>query len=519
MVNIGSQVSSAIRTVALHEPEALVGWFGHDESSRIIDEFTMIGPGGSVDALDNHGRRWRLGRDTNVITGVDITDLWNYASSAAERASRSSVPKVPNIATFLQRCDDDLRVRAPGQSFAVFVVNLDRFRVVNDAFGHDVGNRLLARVGERLLSAGDGTRVGHLADDRFAVLLAPLRAPEQASIFAERLRRVLAQPFVEDDRTISLTCSIGIALAHDVAADGHPCDVDVLGRLRDAEVACRRSSESGGDRSTVFSDEIRAQVSRRITLDRAMRAGLATDEFYVVFQPKVTLATGLVCGAEALVRWNSASLGSVSPAEFIPVAEDSGIVIDIGERVLATACREGAAWEQVNPLARKLELNVNLSARQLALPDLVERISYIVGNSGLDPARLCLEITETAVVGDIDRAIELLHRLRGMGIRIALDDFGVGYSSLSYLQKIPADILKLDKSFIDGLRTDELTANLIRGVVNLGRDLGREIVAEGVEEEGQRRALMDLGCTMAQGYLFYRPLSSDQMTSIVEKLR
>jgi EAL domain-containing protein (putative c-di-GMP-specific phosphodiesterase class I) len=236
----------------------------------------------------------------------------------------------------------------------------------------------------------------------------------------------------------------------------------------------------------------------------------------------VSLSTGHPVGAEALVRWRSATLGDVSPVDFIEIAEDTGLVVEIGQYVMEAACHEAASWPSVNPLARRLDINVNLSARQLALPDLVDRVDAVLAASGLDPHRLCLEITETAVVGDLDRAVATLTALRDRHIRIALDDFGVGYSSLSYLQRIPADVIKLDRSFIINLGTTDASnqdADLVRGVVNLARDLGREVVAEGIEREEQRRALMSLGCTMAQGYLFYRPLETPDIQSLIAGLR
>jgi diguanylate cyclase (GGDEF)-like protein len=499
---------SALRVIPADDHRSLELWFGGFEASRITVELEQVA---STDAIDLDGRRWRLAKTDACIAAMEITDLWGYLTSVVQRANASTVPGVLNGMAFRERCEDDLRVREP--RFALFYVDLDNFRTVNASFGHDAGDVVLAAIAGRLTALVPDGRVGHLAGDRFLVSSGPLESAERAERLGERICRVVAQPVTDDGRTIAVTCSVGVS---------YDPELSVRDRIRRAETASGRASTSGGNRAIAYTETLLVEESRRLEMERLIRTGLVDGEFRVVFQPKVSLSTGHPVGAEALVRWRSATLGDVSPVDFIEIAEDTGLVVEIGQYVMDAACHEAASWPSVNPLARRLDINVNLSARQLALPDLVDRVDAVLAASGLDPHRLCLEITETAVVGDLDRAVATLTALRDRRIRIALDDFGVGYSSLSYLQRIPADVIKLDRSFIINLGTTDASnqdADLVRGVVNLARDLGREVVAEGIEREEQRRALMSLGCTMAQGFLFYRPLETPDIQSLIAGLR
>ena len=385
-----------------------------------------------------------------------------------------------------------LGMRHDGDAFALLVFDLDRFRHVNDSLGHEVGDRALREVAERLqrvMRAGD--LVARIGGDQFATLLGHADAPA-AEAAAHRVLAAMAEPWQFDGMAFTLTCSVGIALA-----PGHGRSADEL--LRHAESAMRGAKAAGSNGLRFHQQHADGDLRSHMRLDHAMRQALASQRFRLHYQPQVDLATGEVVGAEALIRWRDPALGDVPPGRFIPVAEDTGFIIAIGDWVLENAARQAAAWAAEG---RALTVAVNVSALQFHQADFVDRVAGVLAQHALPPQCLELELTESILVRDADEALERLHALARLGLRLSIDDFGTGYSSLGRLKTCPIHRLKIDRSFIRGLPADTRDAALVRAIVQMGEALGLNVVAEGVETEPQRRFLQEVGCHDFQGFLF-----------------
>jgi diguanylate cyclase (GGDEF)-like protein len=394
---------------------------------------------------------------------------------------------------------------------AVLLLDLDDFKTVNDSLGHPAGDALLRRVAERLLAATRGCdTVARLGGDEFAVLLEGVRGDADAAVVAERVLDALAQPFVIGDADGGVA-EVGVGTSVGIARSGGG-GVDAL--LRDADAAMYRAKQRGKRCYEVFApalhDAARERLAVQTDLRRALEGDPAGGRLWVAYQPIVGMDDGRVTGAEALVRWDHPRRGAVPPAEFVPIAEQTGLVVPLGRFVLADACRVGAAWAAAGSRAR---VAVNLSGRQL--PTAVADVAAALAASGLDPDRLTLEVTESTLLGDTDAVHDTLQALKGMGVGLAIDDFGTGYSSLSYLQRFPIDVLKIDKSFVDRVAGTGRGAALARTIVALGDSLGMLTVAEGVEGEAQRAQLLALGCRLGQGYLFARPMPAGAAAALL----
>ena len=379
-----------------------------------------------------------------------------------------------------------------GDAFALLVLDLDRFRHVNDSLGHEVGDRALREVADRLrhmLRQGDG--VARIGGDQFALLLRHVDA-EAAETAAERVLAAIAQPWQFDGVPFSLTCSVGIALA-----PGHGHSADDL--LRHAEGAMRQAKLAGRNSLRFHQQHAGADLRSHMQLDHAMRQALASHRFRLHYQPQVDLASGDVIGAEALIRWRDPALGEVSPLRFIPVAEDSGFIVAIGDWVLAQAVRQAAAWVAAG---RPMPVAVNVSALQFRQPGFVARVAAVLQEHQLAPRWLELELTESILVRDADEALQRLQALAQLGVQLSIDDFGTGYSSLAYLKRFPIGKLKIDRSFIQGLPADASDAGIVRAIVQMARALGMQVIAEGVETEPQRAFLQAIGCHQFQGWLY-----------------
>jgi len=394
----------------------------------------------------------------------------------------------------LAECVDQAasRVRREGGSFALLVVDLDRFRHINDSLGHEVGDQVLRDMGQRIQGClREGDILARLGADQFAVLVCPADA-RAAEATARRVLKLVAQPCQAADATFTLTCSIGIALC-----PSHGSGIDDLSRH--AEQAMRAVKLSG--RASYRLHQARAEGDRRshIKLDHAMRQALVSRRFRLHYQPQVALDDGRVVGAEALLRWRDPELGDVPPARFIPVAEDSGFIVAIGDWVLSQAVRQAALWHQHG---RSLPVAVNVSALQFQQPQFVDRVASVLAVSGMPAHLLELELTESILVQDADEALRRLRALAVLGVKLSIDDFGTGYSSLSYLKRFPIDRLKIDRSFVQGLPTDQRDAGIVRAILQMAGALGMKVIAEGVESEAQRAFLQDAGCDSFQGFLF-----------------
>ena len=388
--------------------------------------------------------------------------------------------------------------RREGGSYALLLVDLDRFRQINDSLGHDVGDRVLQTVAQRIQSCLRGDDLlARLGGDQFAVLVQPADA-QAAEATARRILKVVAQPCSDDGAPFTLTCSIGIALAPSQGSH-----IDELGRH--AEAAMRAVKAAG--RAHFRLHQARAEGDRRshMKLDHAMRQALVSGRFRLHYQPQVNLHDGRIVGAEALLRWRDPELGEVAPARFIPVAEDSGFIVAIGDWVLSQAVRQAALWYQ---RGHAVPIAVNVSALQFKQPQFVDRVASVLAVSGVPAPLLELELTESILVHDADEALHRLHALARLGVRLSIDDFGTGYSSLAYLKRFPIGKLKIDRSFVSGLPGDESDAGIVRAILQMARALNMKVIAEGVETEPQRQFLQAEGCDEFQGWLYAPALDS-----------
>jgi diguanylate cyclase (GGDEF)-like protein/PAS domain S-box-containing protein len=428
-----------------------------------------------------------------VVCHIDISDRKRFETQLIEQSVVDPLTGLPNRRSFLERLTE-AQAGPGGRDLAVLFLDLDRFKVVNDSLGHDAGDRLLAAVGARLEEAIRPTDlVARFGGDEFAVLCRSVLSEGQAAAIAERLAQAVAAPFTVDGDEVYVTASTGISLA----ADGlSPEDL-----LRAADTAMYRAKRWGRPYQ-VFDEAMQVRSAERLAMESALHRALERNEFRLHYQPAVSIVDGRVVGIEALLRWEHPDRGLILPAEFIPVAEESGLIVPIGRWVLVEACRQANLWRR---FGRETWLSLNLSAHQLTAPRLVEEVSAALERTSTDPSRLHLEITESALMADTEGAAGVIRSIKDLGVRVSIDDFGTGYSSLAHLKRLAVDTLKIDRSFVDGLGREPEDTAIVMAVLGMAHSLGLSVVAEGVETEEQLRALRDLGCTTAQGFLFARP--------------
>jgi diguanylate cyclase (GGDEF)-like protein/PAS domain S-box-containing protein len=442
-----------------------------------------------------------------VVTTRDISERKKAMDDLAYQAVHDCLTGLPNRTLFLDRLTHALDRRArSGASLAVLYLDLDNFKFINDSYGHHAGDEVLVAV-SRVLQATirPGDTIARLGGDEFAVVCEDVEDVDAARVLAERLAGVLRTAFDVRGHMVHIATSIGIAFA----APGDDTTADDL--LRDADVALYRAKDKGRSRAEVFDDELRGRALRRVELEEALREAMAAGQFSVHYQPQVAVATGGVVGFEALLRWHHPRFGDVTPSEFVPIAESTGLIRPIGRWVLDEAAGQLAAWRRDHP-ELGITVAVNLSALQLSDDALVDTVQEVVSRHGVDPSSLCLEITESVVMDDASASVETLRRLKALGVRLAIDDFGTGYSSLAYLKRFPVDYLKVDRVFVAGLGRDPEDTVIVASVIDLASRLGLEVVAEGVESESQLQELAELGCAYAQGFLWSAPQPADVAT-------
>ena len=450
-------------------------------------------------ALPQCSRGRPIGR---VFSFRDITDRL-AATQRIEKLSHSdALTGLPNRALLAERVERALALSArEGAPFALLLLNLDHFKHINETLGHAFGDRVLVEIGERLAgSVRQIDTVARLGGDEF-VLLAQRSDAAGAEAAARRVMEALQRPFTLDGLNFTVTASLGIAL--------HPCDgggVDEL--LRRADAAMHEVKQAGRAAWRFHTHRHlpgEAEARTRMQLDHAMRQALAQRRFRLHFQPQVELASGAIVGAEALIRWHDPGLGEVPPGRFIPVAEESGFIVAIGDWVLREAVAQAARWHADG---RPMRMSVNVSALQFRQPGFVDGVARVLRDSGLPGQLLELELTESILIQDAQDTLQRLHALAGLGVLLAIDDFGTGYSSLGYLKRLPIGRLKIDRSFVTDLPGDASDASIVNAVVNLGRALGLQVIAEGVETEAQRLFLLRCGCHEFQGFLFAPALAA-----------
>ncbi len=393
---------------------------------------------------------------------------------------------------------------APG-SIAVLVLDLDRFKAINDGLGHEVGDEVLVAVAARL-EAADGTAevIARLGGDEFLVLFDSDDAEEDAVAYARRVLDALSTPIAAGDNEVFITASIGVACTSGRVNEATPL-------LSNADAAMYQAKRRGGGSVEVFGEVMRMRVLDRMNTEHSLHRALERRELRLFYQPVVEIKGSKAVGVEALLRWEHPEQGLVAPSKFIPVAEESGLIIPIGAWVLHEACRQLCMWRADRLGGPRGAVEVNLSARQIDHPEIISTVERILDDTGLPPAHLTLEITESALMNDAASALRVLQALKDLGVTLAIDDFGTGYSSLSHLQRFPLDILKIDKSFVDELGVDQGGAEIVAAVVKLAHALGLQVIAEGVETERQLDALLRLDCDFAQGYLFSRPVPAHEL--------
>ena len=441
----------------------------------------------------------------------DITDRKQAEERLLHDAFHDALTGLPNRALFI----DHLKLtiaqskRNKGRKFAVLFLDLDRFKVVNDSLGHIIGDQLLVGIARRLeLCLRQGDTVARVGGDEFTILLDDLVEESEAEFIAERIQQEVGTPFFLGGREVFTTVSIGIA----PSSRGYDQPDEML---RDADTAMYRAKSLGKARHEVFDEAMHALAVNLLQLETDLRRAQERNEFIIEYQPIVSLTDFRVSGFEALVRWQHPERGLVSPCDFIPVAEEGGQILQIGQWVLRQACIEMRGWQDRFPADPPLFVTVNLSAKQFAQPDLIEQVKESLETSNLDPNCLKLEITESVVMDDIEKGTAMLFQLRALGVRLSIDDFGTGYSSLSYLHRFPIDTLKIDRSFVTRIVNDKENIEIVRTILMLAENLGMDVVAEGVETQEQMALLRQLSCQSGQGYFFSKPMRVHEAEQII----
>ena len=453
----------------------------------------------------------RAGNVTHYIaTGKDITERMQTQERLHYLAYNDLLTELPNRLLFLERLGHALQVRrGPAHRLAIMFLDLDRFKVINDTLGHQIGDALLQKIAGLLpATVSEGDTVARLGGDEFGVLLEELPSLDTVAVLARKLLATFSQPFHIGGHELYITPSIGVSVYPE---DGN--DADTL--LKNADVAMYRAKDQGGNTYQYYSSDMSSKAFERLSLETSLRRALEREEFRVYYQPQIDLLSGKLAGAEALIRWQHPDLGVVSPLEFIPLLEETGLIVPVGDWILRQACQWAAAGQRHGPL----QVSVNLSGRQFRDPGLAERVTQALEMSGLKPTLLELEITESVLMQSDKNSVENLLALDRVGARLAIDDFGTGYSSLAYLKRFPIKTLKIDRTFIRDINVDQDDAAIVTAIIAMAHGLKVEVVAEGVETTQQLDFLRELGCDTIQGFLISRPLPVAEVNRFIARGR
>jgi diguanylate cyclase (GGDEF)-like protein len=443
---------------------------------------------------------------------LDLTEYKQAQQRANYSAYHDALTDLPNQILFKDRLQQALALsRRNKQMLAVLFVDLDRFKAINDTLGYAAGDRVLQEAAQRLTTyVRDSDSVARFGSDEFVLLMTEIDRTEDAAKIAQKICEAFKLPFNFKEHELFVTISIGIAL--------YPYDgEDTSTLLKSAGAALDRAKEHGGNNYQFYTAGRTTKALKQLVLENNLRHALEREEFIVHYQPQVNTKSAQLAGMEALVRWQHPGLGLLQPAEFITLAEETGLIVPIGEWVLRTACRQNKSWQDAG--FDPLRVAVNLSARHFHQTNLVETVAKILKDSGLNPNWLELELTERSVMKDPEQAIVKLHELKGMGVHISIDDFGTGYSSLSYLKRFPIDTLKVDQSFVSEITTDSDNAAIVQAIITLARAMKLNVIAEGVETLEQFELLRRLDCDAVQGFLFSEPLSTEDFTQLLVERR
>ncbi len=448
------------------------------------------------------------GRQRYIGAIRDVTARKTYKDRLRTMATRDALTDLANWNLLDERLGDAIRkVDAEGGNLGLIYIDLDQFKNINDAFGHEVGDEVIKLAAMRIMTCvGENDLVARVGGDEFHILMSGILTTEEPASLAEVLLVALSSPYVIEDQEIFSSASIGVGT--------YPAQANSKSEfLRNVDNAANYAKRDGRANYKSYTPQMSKEVHRRVGIGHQLRRALENDELSLNYQAKVNLSTQQIIGAEALLRWHSEDLGFVSPEEFIPIAEETGLIVPIGEWVLATACKQATEWRST--AGQPIHVAVNLSALQFLHGDLVKKVASSLDASGLDPAHLDLELTESLLVERPDETIRILNHFKSMGISISMDDFGTGYSSLSYLTRFPLDSLKVDRAFVTNLPDDRDAVVVVRAIVGMAKELNLNIVAEGIETERQMEFLHGLGCHTGQGYLFSKPITNDAFMQIL----
>jgi diguanylate cyclase (GGDEF)-like protein/PAS domain S-box-containing protein len=521
--------------------EEIYGWSAEEALGRILSDLTV--PEELLDRVEEIRSELRVGRTSSAemllrrkygshvpvfgtasplfddrgnlegMIGVsaDLSERKTLEAELERRASHDPLTNLPNRALFLDRLQQALsRIERHGGHLAMLFMDLDDFKIINDSLGHAAGDRLLVSVAERLSShLREEDTVARLSGDEFAFVLKD-SARDGAVRFAERIAQELRDPFVLEGQEVFVSASIGIALG------GATTNTDARELLRRTDLAMYRAKRDGGARHALFEEAMNTEALRRLEARTQLEQALEREEFVVHYQPQVELATGKLLLMEALVRWEHPHRGLLRPGSFLPVAEQTGLVVPMGRLVLREACRQAKGWHKLYPSAETpVGVSVNLSSRELEHPDLVGDVARILRNTGLEPSSLTLEISEGVDVGKTPMVVHVLEEIKALGVHLAIDDFGAGYSSIAYLENMPADYLKLDISLVSQLTHNLSSWKFVLGTITLARFLGYKTIAEGVETVDQLERLRKCKSDLVQGFYLCEPLSGEEATEII----
>ena len=449
-----------------------------------------------------------------ILQVQDISARRSAEEQLSHIAFHDALTGLPNRRQFNAKLADAL-VRAnqtPGEHFAVMFLDFDRFKLVNDSMGHSAGDQFLVQVSRRIQdSVRPGDLVARLGGDEFAVLVRRLEADSCATQMAERLQQEFRQTFRIYGVDVSTSASIGITFSWRGYSEAEHL-------LRDADIAMYQAKAAGKGRYAVFTSQLHGEVNERVRLESELRQALASRAIEVAYQPLYDLGSGTLRGFESLARWHHPEHGEIGPSTFIPIAEDSGLIVELTDQVMRRACMQLRQWQRLHPSLQGLTMNVNIAGSDLSDVHLIERVQRVLHESRIAPASLRLELTESILMQRVDGAMATLRAMRRLGVGLAIDDFGTGYSSLGYLSTLPIDSLKIDRSFVRGIREGSQDTEIVRAIVSLGATLGKAVIAEGIETRAQLEQLQRLGCTLGQGYFLSHPLSGGEVDDLLDEM-